>query len=398
MSEIHNEGHSPLPSNVVEPRNHEDPAANEPRDDLADDTPEEKPGSTRDAIAKAFDGLSNDDKPELEDEAEKPVKEPKDAKPEKDEKPAEKLKAEEEKPQKADPNAKPEGEKVAAEGDRDEAGRDADKKQRQSEGRQFYEPPARFLPKAREAWANVPNVVKGEIDRISREHEQEVTQYRESHENWQKLAKFDQMAKQHNTSVSDALERYTAVDHILKNNPVEGIRQILQTVGLTPRQYAEHVLQNPQSHQAPQRPAEPDPVVKQTASEVETLRAEMNAMRQEQAAREIIDPFRRDNPRFDELQEDIAFFLNSGRVPQNLSPQERLAVAYDMAERLKPMPSSVSERQAAAPAAPEPEPVDDPRGRKSIKGAPSSGFDPAKNGNAKSRRDALSAAMAEYGI
>lgn len=390
MAELLNEGQSPLPSTVIEHRDHADPSANEPNSPLAGKEHEEekpsKPLSTRDAVAKAYDEAGKAAKEEGEDAK---------AKLKDEEKSQPKAKVEEEKPaaEKAGADEKPaKAEKPAADGQEQPEG----DKRAKAEDKPFYEAPKRLLPKAKEAWANVPNVVKGEIHRIEREHEQEVSQYRESHEKWQKLAKFNDMAKSHNTTVADALERYTAVDALLHRNPIEGIRQVLQTVGITPQQYAQHVLANPDSHKAPPPPAAPDPVARQASTEVQQLRAEIEQMKLAQAAKEIIEPFAAEHPRYHELQEDIAFFLQSGKIPQSLSPHERLEAAYDMAERINPR--SMSPEPPAPRVAPEPEPAVDPRGTKSIRGAPSAGFDPAQNGRARTRRGAVEAAMAEFGV
>lgn len=254
-------------------------------------------------------------------------------------------------------------------------GQEGSERGRPSEGRQHIEPPARFLPKEREGWANVPNVVKSAIDRISKEHETEVSQFRESHENWQKLSKFDQMAKQHKTTVSDALERYTALDGLLQSNPIEAIRQIMATRGITPEQYANHVLSNPDAHRAPAPQAAPDPVVQQMNSKVETLQAQLEEMRNAQAAATIIEPFRAANPRYDELQDDIAFFLQSGKIPASLTPQEKLEAAYDMAVRINPTSAVVASQAQEAPAAKTASPAKLDAGTKSIRGAPN-GQDP----------------------
>lgn len=261
-------------------------------------------------------------------------------------------------------------EKVATEQDGSE--------RRPSEGRQHVEPPARFLPKEKELWGNVPNSVKSAIQRISQEYETEVTQHREASENWQKLSKFDQMAKQHGTSVSDALERYTALDGLLQSQPLEAIRQIMATRGITPEQYAHHVLNNPDAHRAPAAPAAPDPVVQQMNGKVEQLEATIEQMRQQQAAAQIIEPFRAANPRYDELQDDIALFLQSGKIPASLSPQERLEAAYDMAVRINPTSAVAAAPVAEAIAAKTERPAKLDAGTKSIRGAPT-GQDPEED-------------------
>src|SRR3546814_11090392 len=68
-------------------------------------------------------------------------------------------------------------------------------------------------------------------------------------------------------------------------------------------------------------------------------------MQEQQFAATIIDPFKRDHPRYAELEQDIAFFLQSGKIPTSLSPSDRLAAAYDMAERINP-PSHAEPRAA----------------------------------------------------
>src|SRR3546814_16478641 len=68
-------------------------------------------------------------------------------------------------------------------------------------------------------------------------------------------------------------------------------------------------------------------------------------MQEQQLAATIIDPFKRDHPRYAELEQDIAFFLQSGKIPTSLSPSDRLAAAYDMAERINP-PSHAEHRAA----------------------------------------------------
>lgn len=327
--------------------------------------------SIRDAEAK--------DKP---DDKAKDAKEP-DDKAEKEAKAADE-KAKEDKAEKAERERAKDGkfakaEKVEGkEGEPEKAatGQEATEK-RPSEGRQHVEPPARFLPKEKELWGNVPNSVKTAIQRITQEHETEVSQYRESHENWQKLSKFDQMAKQHGATVSDALERYTTFDGLLQTNPIEAIRQIMATRGITPEQYAQHVLSNPDAHRAPPPPAAPDPQMRQVSSELETVKAQLEEMRNAQAAATIIEPFRAANPRYDELQDDIAFFLQSGKIPASLTPHERLEAAYDMAVRINPTSDVVAAPAREAPAAAPARPAKLDAGTKSIRGAPDDGEDSA---------------------
>lgn len=332
--------------------------------------------SLREADAKAA-----KDKPDDGDKADEKKVEAKDDKDAKADDKAKEAKTERQRNEQGK-FAKVEAEKPEADGDKGEpekaaTGQDGSERGRPSEGRQHIDPPARFLPKEREGWANVPNVVKSAIDRISKEHETEVSQYRASHEEWSKLAKFDAMAKQHNVNIADALERYTTFDGLLQSNPIEAIRQIMATRGITPEQYANHVLNNPEAHRAPPPSPAPDPMVQQMGSKVQQLEATIEEMRAAQAASSIIEPFRAqpEHSRYDELQDDIAFFLQSGKIPASLTPQERLEAAYDMAVRINPTSAVEASQVPEAPAAKPASPAKPAAGTKSIRGAPDSGSD-----------------------
>lgn len=300
-------------------------------------------------------------------------------------------------------------------------GRD-DGKGRPSDGR-HTEPPAHFLPRAKEKWDNVPNVVKSEIARTFKEHETATAQYKEIARNWDDIREYDEMAKASGTTLKQAMTRYVSMERELNNNPAQGIAAILQTVGLTPEAYAVHILKaaqaragKPDPHyvppqvlrgrvgmgqQQPQRQAE-------IAPEVKAIREEMARMKAETIYENVVVPFKQEHPRYSELEKDIEFFLNSGRIPTSLSYRERLEHAYDMAERLNGRSSDYDDegdddededdgkkRRKSAKKSP----LDDPAGRKSIKGAPGSGSDLSGRKNKRmSRTDAVRAAMDELGI
>lgn len=280
--------------------------------------------------------------------------------------------------------AKAEAEADKGEPEKAATGQGETDKSRQSEGQKYHEPPARFLPKAKEVWGNVPHAVKGEIARLSQEHEAEVTKYREAGERYEPLRQFDEIAKSNGRELKDSLAKVVQVEQALASNPIAGLEMILREIGprkangqpISLMDVVQHLAQNPQAYQqavnsiAPQnqnQQRQPDP-------EVQALKQEIQSMRTEQTAQSIIAPFAAQNPRFHELQDDIAFFLNSGKIPASLSPQERLEAAYDMAVRINPTssvtPSQATEKLADA----KPAPSDD-AGAKSIRGAPN-GQDP----------------------
>lgn len=272
---------------------------------------------------------------------------------------------------------KPDVEAKADKGEPDKAATErAETDKRQSEGQKYHEPPARFLPKAKEVWGNVPHAVKGEIARLTQEHEAEVTRYREAGERYEPLRQFDEMAKSSGTDLKTALTSYTNIENMLRSNPVQGIAEVLRNIGLTPQQYAQHVMQNPQAHDQAlrQSPQQQPQQQRQSDPEVAALKEELQSMRQEQTVQSIIAPFAKDNPRYYELEGDIAFFLTSGKIPASLTPQEKLEAAYDMAVRINPTSSVTSSQAPETLAVAKPAPSD-PAGSKSIRGAPN-GQDP----------------------
>lgn len=395
------ENSTALASNVIEPPTHQDPSANEAKDGLDDNAPEPKEEpkvkSNRQALELAAkEVFKKEDKTEEGDGGAKV--------------------------EKAEPEAKedtaPKAEKVAepvkgeAEGEREV------KEKRGSEARNYPEPPARFLPKAKEVWRNAPLPVQQEVARLVKDHEAEISQYKQSHEAYEKIRSYDDLAVKSGTDLPTALERYTSMERALREDPAkgfqaimsnmgispqQGIASILRAYGIQPAQLAQHIAQNPHEYTAlaPQQQQQyQQPQQRQESSDVEELRNELRRMQMEMTAQQIIMPFKADHPRYDELEEDIEFFLKSGKIPMSLSPIERLEAAYDMAERINPS----SYAKAAPQFTSDPEPSErrvEPQnlnGLKSVKGAPQGSDNPDPKGRKVSTRQAVMAAAAQIGF
>lgn len=256
--------------------------------------------------------------------------------------------------------------------------------ERKSEIRERPEPPARFLPKAKELWRNTPNEVQSEVSRLVKEHETEVSQYRESHQFREELKEYEELGKKHNVTVKQALDNYVGIERKFAEQPGEGFRQLFQNLNMQPQQAISHILkafnvspqalaahisQNPNAYIAQHSPQlqqqnsapVPDP-------NVERLEKQLMDMQTQMAQQQYIEPFVKDHPRYFDLEEDIVFFLKSGKIPSNLSPAEKLAAAYDMAERINPSSNvtSISPKQAS----PDSRVDEDFNGTKSIKSSP----------------------------
>lgn len=363
--------------------------------------PEAKPLSSREALEKAASDLEakgtkigND----RDDKAEASKPEPK---PRAEGGKFAKAEAAAEPENKAAPDSEADQDPEAHEAEGEETGQEDGTKDRSSEDRDIDKPPARFLPRAKEKWAEVDADVRGEVHRALQNAEKGLQEHRESHEFRKELREFEDMAKQHGTTVKAAMTNYVAIDNLLKTDPVAGINRVLTSIGITPQQYAQHILNAPQ-----QAPA--DPQISNLERQIQQLTQQLQGVTQttqqsqqeqqlQQVKQSIIEPFRAslgDDDRYEELEEDIAFFLNSDKIPSTLSAQKRLAAAYDMAERINPVGQYQQNTERLKPATPV-KPIN-PAGAKSIKGAPNGASVP-KSANL-STKDAIEASMRALGF
>lgn len=369
---------------------------------------EHKPLSTREAIAKAFDenqkAVEEKAKAATEDakvkvaEAEKAEPAPKAEKPRAED--GKFAKAQTEQPAvdaKADKGA-PEAaasERAAPEG-------------RESEAQRYREPPARFLPEAREKWANVPSNIKAEFHRVSQEMEAETAKYRESHERYESVRQYDEVARTNGRELKDSLAKVVEIEQAIARNPITGLEAVLREIGprkadgspLTLMEVAQHIVQNPQAYQQAMQHTAPQPQqAPQKDPEIEALRSEIQSMKA-QAIIPVIDRFIDEHPDYHALEPQIEAILKSGVIEQiygnGLSPVQKLAEAHRMAGGRAPS-QSVAQQEQPAPVQSQPQarPVD-PDGQKSIKGAPTNGQSAEAPKRFKSNRDALEAAFSAY--
>lgn len=239
------------------------------------------------------------------------------------------------------------------------------------------EPPAKFLPDAKEKWLNTPRAVQRDVENLTREHEAEVSKYRESHERYESVREYDELARSNGRDLKDSLARVVEIENALQANPIAGLNRILMEAG--PRkpdgqpvslyEVAEHIVrQGPQGYQQMVAQVPQQQMQQREDPRIEQLQQQLAEMKEQQIAATVIEPFMRDHPRYNELQADIAFFLQSGKISNSLSPLDRLEAAYDMAVRINPA------SHAAPSAHADPDPGDraapDFSGSKSIKSAP----------------------------
>lgn len=388
-----------------------------------EEKPEAKPEklTPRDAVAKAFQDASKG-KEEASDEEDGDVDA--DAKAEAE---ADKLKADKTKEAeaKAAKEAK-QGEEVEA--TKPDGERVAKKSDAQSEGRKIIEAPARFLPRARELWQNVPHPVREEWVRAEQEREQEIAQYRESHQFREELREFEELGRKHGVSLKQALTNYVGIESKFYENPAEGFKQlltnmqmqpvqaigaILQAYGVSPQALAQHIAQAPHEYTglkarpvqqaANMQAANVQPQAQtQHNPEIDVLKQELMNLKAQSVAERVIQPFAEEYPEYYQYEGQIAEVLKSGIIERihgsGISPRDKLEAALLMvAPHLakRSVANADEDENPVPPAERDNQPAVDLRGKKSITGAPN-----GVNTNSKrklSRQDAIARAMAELG-
>lgn len=265
----------------------------------------------------------------------------------------------------------------------------------------IQEPPARFSPDAKAAWAQAPEAVRGEINRAISELETGLNGYKEKIAAYEPIDRFMQMAQNSGTTLDKALEAYTNLESLLRQDPAKGLEAVLHNVGLTPQQYAQHVLgqQGEGGEGASQQSAVYERIISDMRNELNSLKQQTQTIsqtfeqQQEQALQHMLGEFKQSHSRFDELWPSMEKLL-VGEVASDLNE------AYEMAERLNP--GATPQPAAQAPAAqPEPKPdlsAQTRKGSLSVTGAPSSGSNPANRKPPSSAREALQRRFNDLGI
>lgn len=340
----------------------------------AEDTPKE-PASLRDTIADEMKKGAEPKESKADDaDAAKGADGDEDGKAKGEEKP--KAKADAEPKEKAE--AKPDDVKVGKEEKPETRQSDNDDKDDGKPG--HYQPPKNFLPDSREKWTNVPRPVQRDIDNMTREHQAQVEKLTKASESYERLREFDELARSNGHDLRDSIQKMGEIEDGLQQNPIATLNRILIEAG--PRkadgspvslfEVAKWVVS--QGEQGYQRVVAAKPAndgQQQPNREVEQLKQQIQQMQVQQTSASIIEPFKAQHPRYEELKGDIAMFLQSGRIPASLSPSDRLAAAYDMAERINPSSDVESPATATSPDA-DGRAETNLSGTKSIKSAPGS--------------------------
>lgn len=250
--------------------------------------------------------------------------------------------------------------------------------------------PSRFSADAKTAWATAPESVRAETHRAIRELEQGYEKHRAASEAYEDIREFDDLAKRSGTTMRQAMTNYVGIEMLLRQDPIAGLEQVANNIGFSLRDIAAHIMgQSPEQVQS-----QTDATVRALKQEIAELRQQVggvsSTMQGQRTAETVkaIEEFADNNPRFDELADDIEFFLTSGRASS-------LDEAYGLAERLNPAPQSTHSPALTPPIADIT--AQTVKGSKSVTGAPGPGSDPVAGKPSSSIRDALKRAAAAAG-
>ncbi|TIN35525.1 MAG: hypothetical protein E5Y25_24620, partial [Mesorhizobium sp.] len=180
------------------------------------------------------------------------------------------------------------------------------------------EAPARFKSDAAAMaeWEKAPEPVKAAIHRTVRELEAGIEKHRVSAEEFEKVRDFDELAKRNNTTLRDAMTRYTNFERALLTDPMRGLNMVCDYIGVSLRDVAAAIMgQKPEQVQT-----QNDATIRELRNEIAQLKQNLGGVTttlQQQNVASVdadVQKFAAEHPRFEELADDIAFFIKSGRT------------------------------------------------------------------------------------
>lgn len=253
------------------------------------------------------------------------------------------------------------------------------------------EPPSRFSQDAKAEWEAVPDKVKAEVHRATRELEQGINKYRGDAERYETVRQFDEMARKNGGDLSKSLAKVVDIEDTFSRDPIEGFRKIAYHFGIPLEQVAAHILNQPYD----QRQGASSEVIglkneiaqlKESLSSLQPVVQEYKQTSDERALAE----WAADKPHFAQLRGDVAALVQQGYSPDDAYRQ----AVYDFQEKASAFGFVPQPAASSAPAQSRPL---NPAGQKSITGAPAAGSDPvSRKAPATSVKEAVKRAFAAH--
>lgn len=238
--------------------------------------------------------------------------------------------------------------------------------------------PVRFSPDAKTAWKDAPAAVQGEVKRALAELEKGIQQ---KDQVLAPLKPFLDMATQHNVKLDQVINNYVQTEQLLMKSPREGFERIARNMGKTLPDLLAEVTGAPSTATAADREISAlNQKIAQLESQIGSVNNTLTTSKMETVTSQVAE-FAEKNERFDELSGEIAKLLETGYASS-------LAQAYELAERLNPLPVAPATPLATAQT----------RAPQSVIGSPASGSNPAAMQPSKTRKEALERAAERMGL
>jgi hypothetical protein len=253
--------------------------------------------------------------------------------------------------------------------------------------------PARFTETAKSKWASADPEIRGEVSRMERELTEGYQKHKAAAEAFNDYRELDDEAKSVGKRGADVFREYREMERALSKDLPTGLEMLCERLGTSFKDVAAKYLNRSPEEQASKSDATIGELKRQVAALTEQVGGVTKTFetQRHEATHAEVTKFASDpaHSRFDELSDDIAFFLKT-RCPGDLPK------AYELAERLNPAPAQAKTDEPASSAA-----IDlvaqTQRGNKSISGAPGNGSSPNARKSSKSLDESLDRAFAALG-
>lgn len=211
-------------------------------------------------------------------------------------------------------------------------------------------PPPSWSVKSKATWEQLPEHVRADILK----RESEVNNGFAVLRDYRDLKPYAEMAKQHGTTIKEALDNYVGIENLLRRDMGAGLRQICQNFGLDQQQTASLFSQlaggaQPAANQTAvqgddQLAALLQPFLTPLTQELATLRQQVSEREtahrtaEERTLMQAIDAFAANpaNRYYPELQDTMVRMFETGFIPLTGNHTADLKAAYDAAANLVP--------------------------------------------------------------
>jgi hypothetical protein len=260
--------------------------------------------------------------------------------------------------------------------------------------------PERFSPDAKAVWDTAPEPVKAEVARMHREMTSGLEKHRVGAEKYESIKEFDELATRSGTNLKTALANYVGIEQMLRQNPLKGLEQVCSNIGVSLKDVARIVLEQP----ADQQRSQSDATIRDLKGKIEQLEKRVGGVtdhfqrQQETSLQDHISKWAESRPHFEIIAPHIAAEMREGATSLDDAEERVLQKFPSLGSIAKASISpAADEKPAASAAAAGDLSAQTEKGSKSIKGAPGSGSEPAAQPRSSSIKEALKRAAARAG-